>query len=125
MPTAGPRRSKHLMKCMPELPEDQLDAGQVVRGGTNVQDHSPTRGRPTSADGAVDAWLSTEVSAMNQLPTDSTSQRPTSPTARVTPMVVCRLATHPYKRRTTSTQTGCDEITPCSRSARVRYQYTM
>ena len=51
------------MKCMPELPEDQPDAGQVVRGGTDAQDHSPTRGRPTSADGAVDAWLSTEVSA--------------------------------------------------------------
>ena len=51
------------MKCMPELLEDQPDAGQVIHGGADVQDHSPMKGRPTSANGAVNTWPSTEVSA--------------------------------------------------------------
>ena len=48
---------------MPELPEAQPDARQVVCSSGDMRGHGPTRGKATVADGVVDARLSTEVGA--------------------------------------------------------------
>ena len=71
--TAELCRSRRLMKCMPELLEDQPDAGQVIRGSTDMQDHSPTRGELAGADSVVDAWLLTEV-GVDELTADEFNQ---------------------------------------------------
>ena len=62
-PAAELHRSKQLMKCMPELPEDQLGAGQVAHCSGGTLSHSPTRGEMTGADSVASAHLLTEVSA--------------------------------------------------------------
>ena len=49
-PAAELCRSKRLMKCMPELPENQPGVGQVARSSGDATSHSPTRGKPTDAD---------------------------------------------------------------------------
>ena len=61
------------MKCMPELPEDQLDAGQATHSGREMPSHGLTRGKMTDTDSVVGAQLSTEVSA-DELTADKFNQ---------------------------------------------------
>ena len=50
------------MKCMPELPKDQPDAGQVARSSRDAPSHSLMRGKMTDTNGMVSAQPLTEVS---------------------------------------------------------------
>ena len=58
---AAPRRSKRLMKCMPELPAADSGTGQVTRSSDATPNRSHATGNAFDANGVGGALLPAEV----------------------------------------------------------------